>query len=169
MRRTVRAASRKALATFVRTNRLIKLRIELDLRTADGERPATPQQLMVLLPVSDGSPTVGALAESLGVSPPTVSAAVSTLEQRGWVERSTDTEDRRRTHIHLTREGANVLREMRGAAETGLGGVLENLDDEEIVRLEDGLAVLERALERESEALRESGAEDDGRTRVTSG
>jgi DNA-binding MarR family transcriptional regulator len=169
MRRTVRAASRKALETFVRIDRLIRRRIELDLRNADGERPATPQQLMVLLELSGGSPTVGALAASLRVSPPTVSAAVSTLEQRGWVERSTDAEDRRRTHITLTDEGASVLREIRGAAETGLGGVLENLDDEEIARLEDGLAVLGQALERESEALRESGVEDDGRTRVTSG
>ncbi len=169
MRRTVRQASTGALETFLRASRLIRLRIEVDLRGADPERSRTPQQLAALLELSRGPATVGSLAESLGVSPPTMSSAVSTLEERGWVERMPDEVDRRRSSICLTGQGGRVLRDMRGAAEKGLMSVLEYLDDEELARLEDGLAVLEEALDRESAALSGTRAEDDGRTRVTSG
>lgn len=57
----------------------------------------------------DARPTVGELAERLGVSQQAVSKTVAELESLGVVERTADERDRRVTRVALTARGQAVL------------------------------------------------------------
>lgn len=48
------------------------------------------------------------LSRQLGLTQPTTVAAMDNLEQRGLIERRRNTEDRRKTNIHLTAEGRRL-------------------------------------------------------------
>lgn len=51
-----------------------------------------------------------AVAEQLAIPPSTMVALVDALEQNGMVERRLDGSDRRTRSLHLTRQGADVLK-----------------------------------------------------------
>lgn len=55
------------------------------------------------------------LAEVLDAVPPTISAMLGDLEQRGWIRRKTDPDDRRRVRLELTPAGEAMRDEMRAA------------------------------------------------------
>jgi DNA-binding MarR family transcriptional regulator len=63
----------------------------------------------------DGAPTVGRLAELLGVTQQAASKVVVELEGLGYVERRQDGPDRRVRTIALTRRGAAVVARGRAA------------------------------------------------------
>lgn len=74
-----------------------------------GLSPAARQALATL----DGAGGVlaqTAIAERLLTTPPSISSLVDTLERRGLVERRRDPDDGRRQLVHLTREGAALVR-----------------------------------------------------------
>jgi DNA-binding MarR family transcriptional regulator len=82
--------------------------------------------------------TQAELAESLGVSRPTVTVMLQKLEKQGVIERRTDTDDQRYTRIYLTAEGRARYRVMH----TVLGELAEKMvepmsasDRVELVRL----------------------------------
>jgi DNA-binding MarR family transcriptional regulator len=65
-----------------------------------------------------GSPTLGELAVSEHVTPPSMTKIVTTLEQVGAVEREADPNDGRVTRVHVLPQGQRILRannELRNA------------------------------------------------------
>jgi DNA-binding MarR family transcriptional regulator len=80
------------------------------LKDADLSMP----QLAVLMSVGR-SPGIGVgeLAETLGVTTPTVSVALRKLEKQGWLRREADPEDRRAAHIHLTQKAMGLAQKVR--------------------------------------------------------
>ncbi|HOA24943.1 MAG TPA: MarR family transcriptional regulator [Aggregatilineales bacterium] len=86
--------------------------------------------------------TVSELAERLGVSLPSMSTMLGTLEARGWVRRSAGKSDRRVVQIELTAAGAEVLGEMRAAIAACLRERLADLPPEDAAMLLAGLDVL---------------------------
>ena len=73
----------------------------------------TPSQGQILAVLRSAGPqgrTLGELAEALGVRPPTASAAVSTLEQKGLLRKREDSADRRAVRVRLTRRGQAAAR-----------------------------------------------------------
>lgn len=52
------------------------------------------------------------VAEHVGISKATLSGVVRTLEARGWVERRTDTVDRRRVRLSLTDKGVHLMEDL---------------------------------------------------------
>lgn len=83
------------------------------LRTAAGAQLADldlhPGQDTLLLEVSrqDGI-SQAALADELGVEPPTVTKMVQRLEAAGIIRRRADAHDRRRIRVHLTAKGKRL-------------------------------------------------------------
>jgi DNA-binding MarR family transcriptional regulator len=72
----------------------------------------TPLQLDLLTAVAGGpppQPTVGLLARELGVTQPTITDSVGTLEAKGLVARARSPRDRRQTHVTLTRSGRALI------------------------------------------------------------
>lgn len=75
-----------------------------------------------------------------------VSRAVSSLEKRHWLKRSTDSDDRRVEHLVLTRAGEKVYRDLVPLAADFEMQVYGNLGKRDAAAVKAGLAVLERQL-----------------------
>ena len=73
-----------------------------------------------------------------------ISRALAELERRGWVKRTTDTRDRRIAHTALTLKGKRALNKIRPDMEAATDALLAPLSDTDRVKLDEGLAVLER-------------------------
>lgn len=75
-----------------------------------------------------------------------VSRAVSALERRHWLKRSTDADDRRVEHLVLSRAGDKVYRDLVPLAEDFEMQVYGNLGKRDAAAVKAGLEVLERQL-----------------------
>ncbi len=88
----------------------------------------TPLQIQLLELIADGAPPtshVGELAREVGVTQPSASEAIASLEDKGHVSRAVDPADRRRSVITLTDQGrqlATHLSEERETIREALGG-----------------------------------------------
>jgi len=127
--------------------RLVLLRLARKIRTSSVDR-ITPSQLAVLATVSrNGRLTIGQIAESEHVKPPSVSKIVAALEQVGFLTREADPDDRRCAFITVTADGAAYLDEVRVAGRTWLASQLADLGADDVDAIATMLPVLERLLE----------------------
>jgi DNA-binding MarR family transcriptional regulator len=94
-----------------------------------------------------GPLTPSRLAEVERIQRPTVTRLVATLEEDGLVTRETDPDDRRVSHIRITKEGRALVKKLRSRKNAYLSRRLRDLDDEELEILERATAILERILE----------------------
>jgi DNA-binding MarR family transcriptional regulator len=113
-----------------------------------------PQLKVLLLLGQHGSAPVSWLAARMAVSPPNITGILDRLEQRGWVERTSDSQDRRVVRILLTDGGTKLLHELAGAGVSHLRECIGSLGDRPAESLRHGLS-----------AFLESMAEQDASTR----
>lgn len=93
----------------------------------------TMAQLHVLAILHEsGAMTVGALAEALSISAPSVSAVVDRLEERGVAVRERSEDDRRTVHVSLTAEGRRFAEELHGLGTDVFRQVLAELSDADL-------------------------------------
>ncbi|MFZ0996469.1 MAG: MarR family transcriptional regulator [Candidatus Dormiibacterota bacterium] len=97
-----------------------------------------------------GPATVGKLAETLGISPPSVSSALDRLEEHGLAVRRRDCEDRRVVHAALSRRGRGAAEEACGFRREKVRHLLEKFDSGELEAL---LTVL-NAVQRVADSIR---------------
>jgi MarR family transcriptional regulator for hemolysin len=71
-----------------------------------------PQWSVLSLVSASQEPTIGSLAQSMGVDAPTVTHTVRRLEEYGLVERVHDREDRRVVKVRLSAEGQDLFRSL---------------------------------------------------------
>lgn len=103
-------------------------------RAAGGtESPALWRTLSALR--TGGPMRLGALAEHSRVSQPTATNLVTTLEERGWVHRSTDPTDARATLIEVNDAGMTALHSWRDALTTALMPLFADLGTDDIETL----------------------------------
>jgi DNA-binding MarR family transcriptional regulator/uncharacterized glyoxalase superfamily protein PhnB len=81
-------------------------------------------------------------ASSLGITKQAVSLVIDTLVNRGYLTRSTDSDDRRRNNLELTDSGREVLRATWHATEAVDARLRERASDDEVRAMRAGLAVL---------------------------
>lgn len=74
-----------------------------------------PVKALLLELVAQGMRRPKELAGVLDTVPPTISAMLRELTERGLIERDTDPEDRRRVHLRLTPEGERFRLELQQA------------------------------------------------------
>lgn len=79
------------------------------MQFADGLNPAQWESLRFLARANCFSRTPSGLATFLGTTKGTVSQTVIALESKGYVQRKSNAEDRRVTHLELTQAGREVL------------------------------------------------------------
>jgi DNA-binding MarR family transcriptional regulator len=108
-----------------------------------------PQQYRLLNAIARRPRTLGQIARMQGVTPATATTLVTTLENRGWVAREHDQDDRRRVVVSLTQEGECRLAKCRSVVESAMAENLSALSDDQLQRLVDGLAVLDELSMRE--------------------
>ncbi len=85
---------------------------------------------------------VSELARALTIHPSTCSNMLDQLEDKGLVRRDRSKIDQRAVHLYLTEEGARVLAKAPRPAQGTLSDALEQLSDETLQNLEDGLNTL---------------------------
>ena len=89
------------------------------------------------------SANLSELAESQGVSLPTMSNTVTSLEQQGWVKRHRSELDRRVVMVELTPAGCDKLGELTDTVLAMLVSMLKNTSPAERESLSTGISVLE--------------------------
>jgi DNA-binding MarR family transcriptional regulator len=127
--------------------RLAVMRLSRRLRqqVADG---ATPSQVSALATVERlGSPTLGELATSEKVRPPSMTRIVVGLEEAGLVRRQIDADDRRVARVMLTADGRRVLQRSRSLRTAFLARRLKRLSAPERQALGELVGLLELLVE----------------------
>ena len=104
--------------------------------------PLLPQQYRLLGALGRKPRTLGEVARIQGVTPATATTLVTTLENRGWVVREHDPDDRRRVVVSLTEGGSQRLDESQVVAEAAMVELIAPLSAEQLSRLVDGISVL---------------------------
>ena len=107
----------------------------------------SPSQLSALSTIERRGPmTLGELAAAEGVQPPTVTGAVTRLEEAGLVARATHERDRRVSMVAVTSAGLERLRRSRRAKEAFLARGLASMPEEDRATLARASALLEGML-----------------------
>ena len=113
-----------------------------------SEAPISPTQSAALATIERRGPlTLGELAQLEHVQPPTITAAITRLEDQGLVERHPDAEDRRVARVQITRAGRRLLTETRSLKRAYLEQRVDELPARDQATLERATAILERLLE----------------------
>jgi|SRR5688572_13009765 DNA-binding MarR family transcriptional regulator len=99
----------------------------------DGTPPLHPAQRSLLLALAGNAQGLrsGELATRLGVSAPSVSESLRTLEAKGWVRRRPDPDDGRAWRMSLTASGKRLAGRLQDPA-AGLGPLLRALPEREL-------------------------------------
>ena len=123
-----------------RTLRVLFLRM-MEQRSAG----VTPEMWLVLsrLYARDGQYQTQ-IADSTFRDRPNTSRIIAGLEERGYIRRERDPDDRRRIRIHLTERGEEFVRDMAPLAARTRDGLYEGLDDDELRMLRRVLRRIER-------------------------
>lgn len=90
-----------------------------------------PRHRSALAQIREGELTVGALASHLGLTLPTVSGVVADLERAGFVRRTPDPKDRRRTLLSVCPERHRCVDRWLEGSSAPVARVLEQLSPEE--------------------------------------
>jgi DNA-binding MarR family transcriptional regulator len=108
----------------------------------------SPAQASALGTVSRlGSPTLGELAATEQVQPPTMTRIVASLTDAGMVTRVTDAADRRSARVRVTPAGTRALERIRTLKNAFLVRRLSELTPDEQGRATELVALLEHLLE----------------------
>ncbi len=92
----------------------------------------------------EGPLRLSELADREGVARPSVSRIVAALEERGYVRREVDPEDRRAALLECTPKGRKLLAELRSTRAAALGERLDRLSDDDRQALLAALPALEQ-------------------------
>jgi DNA-binding MarR family transcriptional regulator len=108
--------------------------------------PISPSQLRALLAIerSQGS-NLRALGEALESSPPATSRLCDRLEAAGLVERYKSPASRREVELHLSKQGQELLDEVRGHQVREIRKVLEIMPADALAHLTMGLVAFRDA------------------------
>ena len=121
---------------------LVMRTVAAELRAA-GELPA-PAHFGLLSILCERPRILSELASIQGVSLPTMSNSISSMEERGWVRRTAPAVDRRVVLIEVTTPGRSMLERVARAAEAHLAEAVADLDAPSRRRLQGGLGVLRK-------------------------
>ncbi|HTZ09413.1 MAG TPA: MarR family transcriptional regulator [Acidimicrobiales bacterium] len=131
-------AARLRLAVL-RLSRRLRQQVAGGVTTAQVSALATVERL--------GAPTLGELAASEQVQPPSMTKMVVGLEAAGLVTRHEDGADRRIVRVVLSAEGRRTLQRSRSLRTAYLAKRLGRLDEEERAALGLVVGLLERLVE----------------------
>ena len=109
---------------------------------------AGQDQIMLALDRDDGQ-TPGALADRLGVRPPTITKTINRLQAQGFVEKRNSSSDARQAHIFLTETGRQTIAAIAKSVKKTEKQALEGFDKKEQKTLAKLLARIEANLSNE--------------------
>ena len=114
-------------------------------RVAQGLQPElSDSQLAALAALEKHTMTPGELAEHEKVQPPSITRVISSLEERGLIQRMPHPSDRRQVVLTVTEQGRDVVRQVRRLREAWLARRLRDLTPAERAVLKDAVPILEK-------------------------
>lgn len=117
----------------------------LVIREARGDISRTEGGILRTL--AAGSRRITELADLEGLAQPTMTVLVKRLEERGWVRRGRDADDRRVMLITLTADGARALQTLRSAYRSVLAERLAAMSGAQLAELEVATTALGQLVE----------------------
>jgi DNA-binding MarR family transcriptional regulator len=123
---------------------------QVNLTTRSCARAArlTVPQLHTLIALGDTPrPTPAVVALLVGLSRPSMTNVLDGLERKGLIERRHTRPDRRQVELVLTARGEALVGSLQRPVRTTLEGGLRSLDADRLAQVEEGLALLQRALD----------------------
>ena len=117
-----------------------------DQTTPRTAAPLGPRHVAALEQLRDGPLSVGALATRLGLTLSTVSGVLADLDRAGFVERTADRADRRRTIVQITPEARIAVQQWLDGAAAPLARVLDRLGADERAAFLKAMDMLEAEL-----------------------
>lgn len=96
-----------------------------------GEEVTLTQYRSLVVLASRGPQGVAALAEALGVTPPTASRLCERLVRKGLVQRRTDRHDRRQVRIALTESGSALIATVTARRRDEIADLLASIPPED--------------------------------------
>jgi DNA-binding MarR family transcriptional regulator len=140
---TSQAPSQEDVATRLRIA-INRLQRRLRQQSLAGLSPAQASALGAVNRL--GSPTLGELASTELVQPPTMTRIVANLADAGMVTRVTDDSDRRSARVRVTPAGVRALERIRTLKNAFLVRRLSELSPDEQIRAADLVELLEHLL-----------------------
>ncbi len=120
-----------------------RLRGDLKQRLAESGIGITPLLYNVLTLLEGRNLTLQEIAEEMNINPPTLVAAVDSLEDWGFLKRTIDLRDRRRWPLQITKSGQNILKKVPKVSKTdSFAASLLRLEKKRQVELAQTLAAL---------------------------
>jgi DNA-binding MarR family transcriptional regulator len=119
-----------------------------DQASPAAQAPLSPRHAAALEELRGGPLAVGALAERLGLTLPTVSGVVADLDRAGCVDRQPDPGDRRRTIVRIAPAKASLIAQWLDGAASPIASVLDQLDASEREAFLKAMTLLESELRR---------------------
>lgn len=95
----------------------------------------SPHEYRALHVIGHEQPRLGDVAKALRIAPRSATEVVDRLEERGFVERIPDANDRRATCVRLTAHGARTVRELEQARDADADDYFAALDDDDRAEL----------------------------------
>lgn len=109
----------------------------------------TSMQVRILMELyHHGSHTIGQLAERLYVAGANLSTMCKKLEKIGLVERNRDHDDERIVRIDLSEQGKLITREIDQYLDEKISTAMENVSQEDLSEIAEGVIRLERLLQK---------------------
>jgi DNA-binding MarR family transcriptional regulator len=97
-----------------------------------GQRDITRTEAGLLNSLSYGPRRITELAELEGLAQPTVTLLVGRLEERGWVTRKRDPEDRRAVLVSHTPSGLSALEQLRSESRAMMHEHISEMEAHEV-------------------------------------
>lgn len=123
-------------------------RLSRRIRLMQADSDVTEGQRAVLFTLfNEGPQSLGALAESEHVSPPSMNRTVNLLVDLGLVTRASDDDDGRKVSIELTTEGRAFVEETRRRRDAWFARRLDTLTARERKVLEQATPILKKLID----------------------
>ncbi|MCC9022497.1 MarR family transcriptional regulator [Bacillus nakamurai] len=106
-----------------------------------------PQMKVLMLLNNHGTLKVSEIAEKMGTSLSNTTGLLGRLQKSGFIKRAPSEKDRRSVVIQLTENAKNIFRSLYQKGHLKLNRSLETLTAEEKQTVNQGLAILAKALE----------------------
>jgi DNA-binding MarR family transcriptional regulator len=126
--------------------RLSVMRLSRRLRQeSTGSGEITPSQMSALMVLSQsGELTLGELAAIERIAPPSMTRIAARLEANGYLERRSDSSDRRVARVAISPDGIELLRQTRARGDAFVTSRLDRLTEEEREILARAVPLLQR-------------------------
>ncbi len=101
-------------------------------------------EIGVLRATSEQPQRITDLAAAEGVTQPAITLLVNRLQQRGWLTREPDPDDRRAVRVTATESGRDAFNHVRAEYRAFFHEEMASLDNDEIQTLTDAIEVLDK-------------------------